>query len=97
MRVAPKLGFRVYEVIAGMPGPTYLIISTVEDYAQFDETTAADLASVKGMTADESAARLKFQTEGVLSTEMNRYRLDPKQSYVSKETRAKDPAFWSAK
>lgn len=97
LRVAPKHGFRVYQVIAGMPSPTYLIISSIEDYAQFDDTTAAGLATVKAMTSEENAARLKFQTEGAVSMVSNRYRVDPGQSYVSQETRAKDPKFWSPK
>ena len=77
--------------------PTFLIFSSVENYADFDETTAAHQATLKALTKEEQAARLKFQTEGVISSEMNRFKLDPTQSYVSKETRAQDPAFWSAK
>ena len=80
-----------------MPTPTFLVFSSVEDYAQFDGMTAAHLDTLKAFTAEEQAVRQKFQTEGVLSSEMNRFKLDPGQSYVSKETRAKDPEFWSPK
>ncbi len=97
MRVAPKAGFRVYQVIAGMPTPTFLIFSSVEDYSEFDGMTAAIQDTLKALTAEEQAARQKFQTEGVISSEMNYFKLDPIQSYVSKETRAKDPEFWSPK
>ena len=97
MRVAPKAGFRVYQVIAGMPTPTFLIFSSVEDYSEFDGMTAAIQDTLKALTAEEQAARQKFQTEGVISSEMNYFKLDPIQSYVSKETRDKDPEFWSAK
>jgi len=97
MRVAPKHGYRVYQVIAGMPTPTFLAFSSVEDYAEFDGTTAAHQDTLKALTAEEQALRQKFQTEGVISSEMNRFKLDPVQSYVSKETRAKDPEFWSPK
>jgi hypothetical protein len=96
-RVAPKTGFRVYQVVAGMPAPTFLIFSSVEDYAEFDAMTAAHQDSLKALTSEEQALRQKFQTEGVISSEMNRFKLDPVQSYVSKDTRAKDPAFWSPK
>lgn len=96
-RVAPKLGLQVYQVIAGMPTPTFLIMSSVEGYAEFDETTAAHQAALKALTPEESAVRNKFQTEGAISSEMNRFKLDPVQSYVSKETRAKDLEFWSPK
>lgn len=36
----------------------------------------------------------QFSTDGMLSAETNRYRLDPKQSYVSRDVRAGDPTFW---
>ena len=97
MRVAPKFGFRVYQVVAGMPSGTYLIISSVEQYGDFDAVAAAFKDTVKALSPEEQQARLKFQAEGVFSSEMNRFKLDPAQSYVSKETRAKDPEFWSAK
>jgi hypothetical protein len=96
-RTAPNVGFRAYQVIAGMPAGTFLVISSVEKYADFDQTTALHEATLKAQTPEEKAARLKFQTEGLLSAEVNRFRLDPTQSYVSKETRATDPAFWLAK
>jgi len=97
MRTAPKLGYRVYQVIAGMPTPTFFIIASVESYADFDETTAAQEATVKAMTTEETAARKKFFTESVISYEANRFKVDPTQSYVSDATRATDPAFWSPK
>jgi hypothetical protein len=96
-RVAPKHGFRVYQVIAGMPSPTFLVFSSVEDFGQFDETSAAHQATLMAQTPEEQGARQKFQSEGVISSETNRYKLDPVQSYVSKETRASDPEFWSPK
>ena len=97
MRAAPKHSFRVYQIVAGMPAPTFLVFSSVEDYAAFDETTAAHEAILKASTAEEQAVRRQFLTEGLISSEMNRFKLDPTQSYVSKETRAQDPAFWSPK
>jgi hypothetical protein len=46
------------------------------------------------VNAEEGAALEKFSKEGLLNVETNRFRLDPVQSYVSKEVRASDPAFW---
>jgi hypothetical protein len=62
-----------------------------------DRMSAAIQETVYALTAEKQAARQKFQTEGVISSEMNYFKLDPIQSYVSKETRAKDPEFWSLK
>ena len=58
---------------------------------------AAGTAAEKTMTAEERAVFQKFNTEALINSETNRYRLDPNMSYVSPETRASDPAFWSKK
>jgi hypothetical protein len=93
-RAAPSSSFRVYEVIAGMVGPTYFVFSSVENYADFDRMMADGIKTMQGFTPEEMTALQKFSTDGMLSAETNRYRLDPKQSYVSREVRAGDPTFW---
>ena len=93
-RNAPNTSFRTYQVIAGMLGPTYIIFSSVANFADFDTMMAEGMKTMTGANAQEQAALLKFSTDGMLSGETNRYRLDPRQSYVSRETRATDPAFW---
>ena len=35
-RAAPNMSWRTYEVIAGVPGPTYLVFSSVPSFADFD-------------------------------------------------------------
>ena len=47
--------------------------------------------------ADERGAIQKLFDGGMVSSWSNRFRLDPAQSYVSMETRQKDPAFWMPK
>ncbi len=95
-RVAPDSSYRAYGVIAGMPGPTYLIFSTVDDYAKFDQTMADHVKTMMGATAEEKAIFEKWG-DYVVREETQRFRLDPGQSYVPKETRAQDPEFWSPK
>ena len=96
-RSMPTARWRVYEVSAGMPGPTYLIFSSVESFGQFDATFAESMAGEKTVTADERAVFQKFNAEALINAETNKYRLDPVMSYVSPETKAADPAFWSKK
>lgn len=96
-RAAPKVRWRLYEVNAGLPGPTYLVFSSTESFAEFDEMLASGEGLMKGMTAEETAVLQKFFSEGLINAESNKYRLDPKMSYVSAETKAADPAFWSKK
>ena len=96
-RGAPDMSWRVYMVSAGMPGPTYLVFSTVESFGDLDKSMAAGDGIMKSATPAEMAILNKFSLESVVSTVSNRYRLDPKMSFVSAETKAMDPAFWNKK
>lgn len=96
-RTAPGRSYRTYQVTAGMLEPTFLVFSTVETYAQFDEMMASGQKTMQGFTPEEMATMQKFFTDGVLSTETNRYALNPTMSYVAAATRATDPVFWRPK
>jgi hypothetical protein len=93
-RSAPGTQYRVYQVIAGMPTPTYIIFASVASYGDFDQMMADGMKTMQSATAAEMAALQKFSADATLSWESNRYRLDPRQSYVSREVRASDPTFW---
>jgi hypothetical protein len=95
-RVAPESSYRVYTVVAGMLDSTYLVISSVEDYAEFDRLMAEG-EKVFSSTTPEEKAQFDKWGECVLKSENNRFRVDPVQSYVSKEVRASDPDFWMTK
>jgi hypothetical protein len=96
-RVAPKARWRTYEVMAGAPSGTFLVFSSLESFAELDQGLSDGLSMYKSFSGEELVAMQKFLSEGLLSSESNRYRLDPLQSYVPKETREKDPAFWMPK
>jgi hypothetical protein len=96
-RSAPSANWRTYEVVAGAPDGTYLVMGSVASFAEFDKTLADGDATWKGLTFDERTAMQKFSGDATLSSVTNRYRLDPRQSYVTAETRQKDPAFWMPK
>jgi hypothetical protein len=96
-RSGSKAGYRVYEVIAGMPTPTYLTISSVESYGGFDQVMSADQETWKAMTADEKAVLQQAGAEALISSEQNKFKVDPQMSYVPKETRERDPEFWTAR
>ncbi len=93
-RAAPSTQYRVYQVLAGMPTPTYIIFSSLATYAEFDQMFANSMKTMRAASDSEQAALHKYSTDAALSWETNRFRLDPKQSYVSRETRATDPTFW---
>ena len=84
-------------IVAGAPDGTYLVFSSVASFGEFDKMAADGDATMKNASAEEMTVLGKFMKDSVLSVSTNRYRLDPGQSYVNAETKAQDPAFWSAK
>ena len=66
-------------------------------FGEFDKAITDAQALMKGATMAEQDALNKFSTEALISAETQRYRVDPMMSYVPKETRAADPAFWMPK
>jgi hypothetical protein len=96
-RSAPDASWRTYEVVAGAPGGTYLVMSSAASFADFDKMASEGEATWKNMTPEESAVLNRFMKEGVINTVTQRFRVEPGMSYVDAATRAKDPAFWSAK
>ena len=96
-RNAPSTGFRTYQVVAGMPSPTYLVFGSVADFAEFDQTAANGNKIMGGMTADEGALMQKFSADGLISEETQRFSLNAQMSFVNKDTKDQDPAFWMPK
>jgi hypothetical protein len=96
-RSGATTGFRVYQVIAGMPTPTYLIFSSVTSYADFDKMMSDDQTIMKAFTPEDQKLFQKFFTEGMISADTQRFELNPAMSYVSAEVRATDPEFWMPK
>jgi hypothetical protein len=96
-RVDPEASFRVYQVRAGMPGPSYLVFSSVTSFDGFDKQAEGERSLIQSLTAEEKATLQKFSTDALISEETQRFRLDPDMSYVSQEVRDQDPAFWKQK
>lgn len=95
-RVAPNSSYRTYEVIAGMQDATYIVMSSVEDYGEFDGAMADHEKTMAGANPEEQKLFAKY-ADTVCRSETNRFRVDAAQSYVPQETRAKDPEFWKSK
>ncbi len=96
-RAGVGAGYRVYEIIAGIPGPTYLIFASMASMGELDEAMMNGDKIMKGANQDEGMALQKVMLEGVINVETQRFRLDPVQSYVPKATRDQDPKFWMPK
>jgi hypothetical protein len=96
-RAAPDNAYRVYEVVAGAPGPVYYVISSTVSQAEIDKRFSDGDATMKAFTKDEMALLQKFSTDGMINAETQRFRVDPNMCYVPKDVRASDPAFWNPK
>jgi hypothetical protein len=93
-KAAPGGSYRVYQVAAGMPGPTYVIFWSAESLAAFDDVPAMDAAVMKAFTPDQLSGLQKFAREGFLNVETQRFAVNGRMSYVDDATAAQDPAFW---
>jgi hypothetical protein len=96
-RSGAKTSYRVYEVIAGLPSPTFLVFSSIVGFGDFDKMMSDDQTITKAFTADDQKIFQKFFTEGLIGSDTQRFELNPQMSYVSAEVRAGDPAFWMPK
>lgn len=95
-RTSPKGSYAVYEVAAGMVQPTYMILTAVESYADFDRIETEGMAAWKILMSEKQGLITKG-ADGILEVETNRFKVDPGQSYMPTDIKDSDPEFWSAK
>lgn len=88
-------GWRSYEVVAGAPGGTYLVMASYPSWAAVDANEAAWAKAAAGGAAHFQAAT-KLSAEAVMSTETRYFSINPRMSLVPKELSASDP-FWAVK
>jgi hypothetical protein len=88
-------GWRVYEVIAGAPGGTYLILTSFSSWAAVD-ANEAEWGKVMGSAGSHLEAAGKLAKDAILSTEVRYFTINPRISVVPKEVVAAD-SFWDPK
>ncbi len=96
-RAGIKTGWRAYQAIAGLPAPSYLVIGSVKALGDLDQFSSDHGATMKASTAEEGELMQKGMRETVIREETNRFRVEPKQSYIPAETRNQAPDFWLKK
>ena len=88
----------VFQVTLGMPGGTYLILQPLKSLTEVDAFAQTHGKAYQDATGDEGRKKLReAAAAGILNTETNIFAFSPKMSYVSKETAAADPDFWTPK
>jgi hypothetical protein len=91
----PGTSYRVYQVVNGMPGINYLVLSSVNNYADLDKVTADEMSMMQSASPKDMAILQKSSSDDIQNIISNRFRVSPGMSYVAAETKAKDPAFWN--
>ena len=90
------LPWATYEVLAGMPGPVYLVFLPHHTLSEIDPATGAGAQLEKAFT-EESMKKLSSLAEGYSSVEDMVFSVSPQMSYMSAEFVARDPKFWTRK
>jgi hypothetical protein len=85
-----------YGVMAGMPGPTYLVFIPHRTLAEIDPATGTGAAIEKAFN-EEAGKKLSSLAEGYSSVEDLIFGVSPQMSYLSSEFVARDPKFWARK
>ncbi len=85
-----------YEVMAGMPGPTYLVFAPHKTLAEIDPATGAGAAIQKVMN-EETMKKFGALSEGFISVENFVFAPSPEMSYMSAEWMKQDPKYWGKK
>jgi hypothetical protein len=85
-----------YGVMAGMPGPTYLVFIPHRTLAEIDPATGTGAAIEKAFN-EEAGKKLRSLAEGYSSVEDLIFGVSPQMSYLSSEFVARDPKFWARK
>ncbi len=90
--------FAIYQVVSGMPGPTYLVFIPMKSLEEADLAQESHKKPYQDALGEEGRRQLReFTRAGIVSGESALFALSPKMSYPSKEVIAADPEFWAPK
>jgi hypothetical protein len=84
-------------VVAGAPFDLFLFLEPMESLKPIDEMPAQDKAVRDAMGNEDFQQLMKGSGDVFVSVEYSLFAVNPKMSYVSKETEDVDPAFWRPK
>lgn len=90
--------FAMYQVVSGMPGPTYLVFLPMKSLEEVDVAQESHKKPYQDALGGEGRRQVReFARAGILNVESTLFALSPRMSYPSKEVIEADPAFWSPK
>ena len=86
-----------YQAIGGVPDGFYLYFMPIETLKEMDSMEERDKAARQAIGLETYGQMMKGAGDVFVSIETTYLRVNPKMSYVSKETEDADPAFWRPK
>jgi hypothetical protein len=86
-----------YEVIAGAPDGLFLFLSPMESLKTMDEHPAHEKSMIDAMGKNNFEQLMRGTGDVFLSMETALFSINPRMSYVSRETEDGDPDFWRPK
>lgn len=88
----------VWQVVSGMPNGTFLIITPMRSLAEMDAAPQVHGTEYQNAIGDDGRRKLReLASSGTISSDNTVFAVNPKMSYVAKETVAADPGFWNPK
>lgn len=90
-----ELHIAAFQIIAGMPGTTYMFFRPMKSLAEYDLRIGPRVR--EAMTDDQKKKADKMAADTMMSIETSVYEMNPNMSYVRKEFAAADPGFWNPK
>lgn len=96
-KLGSSVSWAIYQVSAGMPGPTYVVWIPMRSLSESDAAMKISKALQEAEGEDGQKALMKAASDGYINIETNIFAVNPGMSYPPKEFVAKDPAFWAPK
>jgi hypothetical protein len=82
-----------YQVIAGMPGTTYMFFRPMKSLAEYDLRIGPRIR--EAMTDEQKKKADKIAGDSVMLSETSIYAFNPSMSYLPTQFTARDSAFWN--
>jgi hypothetical protein len=86
-----------YEVVAGAPADLFLFFEPMESLKTVDEMPERQKAVMQAMGSEDFQQLMKGAGDVFTSIEYSLFAINPRMSYVAKDTEDVDPAFWRPK
>jgi hypothetical protein len=91
-------GFGVFQVVAGAPGPTYLIFIPMKSMKEVDGYDTLHGKPYQDALGEEGQKKMRELAAACIdTTEVNYFEFSPRMSYAPKEWIAANPDFWTPK